>query len=89
MNFKLSAETKNLLQNRNYKPMSDKQRKYYDSRKFYSLHPDLAPRNIYLREKRVLKHDEVQEYLDKLSSKSIAEKCSGLMHKLKIFCHFA
>lgn len=56
---------------------------YYNSKEFYQKHPDLAPRNIYLYEGRVLKMEDVRKYLDKMTGESFGEKCSRWFSNLK------
>ena len=43
----------------------------FNSQKFYRQRPDLAPRNVYLREGRVIKQKEVEKYFVKAFKEQI------------------
>lgn len=70
MNFRLSETTKAYLkQNQNKKTLFRvKNPQYYNSPEFYKKRPDLAPRNIYLRTGRILKHEDIQKELFRYSN---------------------
>lgn len=66
MIFKLSGEMPALFEKaKRLKPMSGKRIKYYDSQKFYKLHPDLAPGDIYLSENRIISQKEWDKSIKK------------------------
>ena len=43
---------------------------------------DIPPRNIYLSQGRILKKEEVDEYLDKIAKLSFREKVANLMKRI-------
>lgn len=59
MNFKISQQTINNLQRTKQQRLRSKID--LNSQKFYKQHPDLAPRNVYLRMGRILKLEDVQK----------------------------
>lgn len=66
MKFRLSDETKNILSNSKPTGLLTKSRtKYYNSKEFYNRHPDLAPRDIYLYEGRIITHEQINKTLKK------------------------
>lgn len=82
MNFKISQQTLNLIQ----KTKQQKFRSKLDvnSQKFYKQHPDLAPRNVYLRTGRILKLKDVQKAFfdwDKPWYKKVFDKIRSLFKK--------
>lgn len=59
MNFKISQQTMNNLQKAKHQKLRSKVD--VNCQKFYKQHPDLAPRNVYLRMGRILKLENVQK----------------------------
>lgn len=55
---------------------------YYNSQEFYKRCPDLTPRNIYLREGRVITKKEVDEYFAKSTRKTFAERAEDFFRKI-------
>ena len=47
---------------------------YYNSKDFYKRRPDLAPRNEYLREGRVITKNEVDKYFAKRTANKTNQK---------------
>ena len=90
MKFKLSQATLNTLKKsipNNFK-LTKRQSNYYNSKKFYQKRPDLAPRNIYLREGRVVKMEEVKKTIDNFGATPFEKICNWFKSKyndLKMF----
>jgi len=59
MDFKISQQTLNNLQRTRQQVFRPKIN--LNSQKFYKKHPDLAPRNVYLRMGKILKVEDVQK----------------------------
>ncbi len=55
---------------------------YYNSKEFYKRRPDLAPRNVYLREGRVITKKQVDEYFTKITRKTFSEKVEEFIRKI-------
>ena len=56
---------------------------YYNSKDFYKRRPDLAPRNEYLREGRVITKNEVDKYFAKITRKTFSERAGEFINKIK------
>ena len=39
---------------------------YYNSKEFYKRRPDLAPKNVYLQEGRIITQKEIDKYFAKI-----------------------
>ena len=59
MNFKISQHTKNYIPKAKHQMLRSKIN--MNSQEFYKQHPDLAPRNVYLRMDRILSLKDVQK----------------------------
>ena len=82
MNFKISQQTLNLIQKTKQQKFRSKLN--VNSQKFYKQHPDLAPRNVYLRTGRILKLKDVQKAFfdwDKPWHKKVFDKIAALFKK--------
>ncbi len=82
MNFKISQQTLNLIQKTKQQKFRSKLN--MNSQKFYKRHPDLAPRNVYLRMGRILKLEDVQKAFfdwDKPWYKKVFDKITSLFKK--------
>lgn len=55
---------------------------YYNSEDFYKRRPDLAPRNVYLREGRVITKKQVDEYFAKHTSKTFSQRAEEFLRKI-------
>lgn len=56
---------------------------YYNSKDFYKRRPDLAPKNEYLREGRVITKNEVDKYFAKITRKTFSERAGEFINKIK------
>ncbi len=83
MKFRLSEQTKAMLSQNNTCMMNTKPKGYYNSKEFYQRRPDLAPRDIYLREGRLIKMEEVDKYLKKISKETIWEKLGKFISRFR------
>ena len=82
MNFRLSSATKKYLAESSIQPKQFKSNVDLNSQKFYAKHPDLAPRNIYLRMGRVMDMKTVEKYIANFGKKSIWEKIGNWFSNL-------
>lgn len=55
---------------------------HYNSKEFYKRRPDLAPRNAYLREGRVINQKQVDEYLSSITRKTFSERVGEFFRKI-------
>lgn len=56
---------------------------YYNSQEFYKKHPDLAPRNVYLSQGRIIKMEDVKKHLDNICKETFSEKCTRYLNNIK------
>ena len=56
---------------------------YYNSKDFYKRRPDLAPKNVYLREGGVITKNEVDKYFAKITRKTFSERAGEFINKIK------
>ena len=56
---------------------------YYNSKDFYKRRSDLAPKNVYLREGRVITKNEVDKYFAKITRKTFSERAGEFINKIK------
>jgi hypothetical protein len=66
-----------MLKFRTYKPYN-----YFDNKNFYKKYPQLAPRNVYLSEGRLLSLKEVEKGLKSIDY-TFSEKCLKFLNKIK------
>ena len=82
MNFKISQQTLNNIQRA--KQLKFRSKVDLNSQNFYKQHPDLVPRNVYLRMGRILKLEDVQRAFfdwDKPWWKKCLDKIMGFFQK--------
>lgn len=62
----------------------------FDSKQFYQHHPDLAPRNVYLANGRVIKKEEIDKVINKICRDSFltrtGKKIKNFWNKIAEFC---
>ena len=56
---------------------------YYNSKEFYKRCPDLAPRNVYLQEGRIITQKEIDKYFAKITRKTFLERAGEVIKKIK------
>ena len=84
MEFRLSEVTKKYLTESSKRAGKNIKSKFdLNSQKFYALHPDLAPRDIYLASGRVMKEKTVNKYLDNIGKKSLFEKVCDFIKNIR------
>lgn len=87
MNFRLSGTTKKYLVESSKRPKQYRSNIDLNSQRFYVNHPDLAPRNVYLRMGRVMDLKTVERYIANIGKETLWDKIgnwfSNLFNKKK------
>ena len=55
---------------------------YYGSKKFCKTHPDLMPRNVYLREGRMVDMENVRKTLADFDKKPLGDRIGAFFNKI-------
>ena len=82
MNFRLSGATKKYLVESSIRPKQFRSNTDLNSQRFYAQHPDLAPRNIYLRMGRVMNLKTVEKYIANFGKESMWDKIGNWFSNL-------
>jgi hypothetical protein len=53
-----------------------------EGKEFWAKHPDLAPRNVYLSEGRVMGLNEVEKGLNDICKESFSKRCMNVIKKI-------
>ena len=76
MKFKLSQETLNLINKPSSYKLTKQQANYYNRVEFYKKRPDLAPRDVYLREGRMMNMKEVKKIINNFGATPYEKICN-------------
>ena len=82
MNFRLSGTTKKYLVESSKRPKQYRSNIDLNSQRFYVKHPDLAPRNVYLRMGRVMDLKTVERYIANFGKETIWDKIGNWFSNL-------
>ena len=81
MKFKLSQESLDLINRPSSFKLTKKQTNYYNNVEFYKKRPDLAPRDIYLREGRMMEIEEVKRTINNFGATPYEKICNWFKDK--------
>ena len=82
MNFRLSGTTKKYLVESSKRPKQYRSNIDLNSQRFYVNHPDLAPRNVYLRMGRVMDLKTVERYIANIGKENLWDKIGNCFSNL-------